>query len=51
MCIRRKINNIVTIGEKEVKNKTLAVRKGRKIKFGVKIDKFISELLDELKKR
>ncbi len=47
----KKINFIITIGEKEVKNKTLAVREDNKIKFGVKIDNFISELLNGISKK
>ena len=46
----RKINYSLTIGDKEVKNKTLAVRTlDGKIKFNVKADNFIEEILKEIK--
>ncbi len=47
-----KVNYIITIGDKEVAKKTLAVRnrKGEN-KFGVKLDSFIEDLLAEVKSR
>ncbi len=47
----QKIPLTIVIGEKEVKNKTLAVREGSKVRFGVKIDKFISEVLGLIRKK
>jgi len=45
----QKINYIVTIGDKEEKNKTLAVRsRSGEVKFNVKIDDFIKDLLKEI---
>lgn len=47
-----KVNYIITIGEKEVKSKSLAVRsRDGKISFGVKVDEFVKELLKEIKSR
>ncbi len=46
-----KIPYIIVIGDKEEKTKTLAIRKNKKIKFKVKIDKFINELKQEIEKR
>jgi threonyl-tRNA synthetase len=44
-----KINYIVTIGEKEVEKKKLAIRtRNGEVKFDVDIDKFISSLLKEV---
>jgi len=48
----QKIPYILTIGDKEVKNKTVAVR-GRdgKVKFDVKLDDFLKQILDEIKEK
>ncbi len=47
-----KVNYIVTIGDKEVANKTLAVRdREGKVKFGVKTEDFIAEILDLASKK
>jgi len=47
-----KVNYIVTIGDKEQKAKTLAIR-GRdgKVKFGIKLDKFIKDIKKEIEDR
>jgi len=44
---------MIVIGDKEVKAKTLAVRErgSKKVKFGVKSDKFIKELQDKIENR
>ena len=48
----QKINYIITIGDKEVKNKTLAIRTWQgKVKFNVKINQFIKELKQEINKK
>jgi len=48
----QKINYIITIGDKEEKNKTLAIRsRSGKVKFDVKIDDFIKDSLKEIKNR
>ena len=47
-----KIPLIVTIGEKEVANKTLAIRdQNGKVRFGIKIDDFINNLLEDIKNK
>jgi len=47
-----KINYMVTIGDKEVKNKTLAVRdRTGKLKFDVPLEKFVSEILSKIEKK
>jgi threonyl-tRNA synthetase len=47
-----KIPYIIVIGNKEEKNKTLAVRKRhKKPKFGVKFDSFIKQIKEETEKR
>lgn len=47
-----KVNFMVTIGDKEVENKTLAIRtRDGKVTFGVKPEVFIKELLEEIKER
>lgn len=47
-----KIPLIVTIGDKEVKNKTLAIRTlDGKVKFGVKVNDFIKDLLKDIKEK
>ena len=47
----QKINIIITIGEKEVKNKTLAVRQEGKVKFGISPERFIEETAGKIKER
>ncbi|MBI2075913.1 MAG: threonine--tRNA ligase [Candidatus Aenigmarchaeota archaeon] len=49
----QKVNYILVIGEKEEKNKTVAVRRrGKKeIQFGVKLEDFVKQLKDELEKK
>jgi len=48
----QKVNYILTIGEKEMKNKTLAVRdREGKTTFDVPIDTFIKRVQDEIKDR
>ena len=49
--ISQKINYIIMIGDKEEANKTLAIRKDGKVKFGVKRDVFLKEILEEIKSR
>ncbi len=47
-----KIPYMITIGDKEVKEKCLAVRTlDGKVKFGVKVNDFINDILDEIKTR
>ena len=47
-----KIPVIVTIGDKEVEKKTLALRdRNGKVKFGVKIEDLIKGLKDKIEKR
>ena len=47
-----KTNYIVTIGDKEVQNKVLAVRdREGKVTFGVKIDDFITDVLEKVNNR
>jgi threonyl-tRNA synthetase len=47
-----KINYMITIGDKEVKDKKLAVRsRDGKVKFGVSPDKFIKDLLKQIQDR
>ncbi|MBI4983194.1 threonine--tRNA ligase, partial [Candidatus Woesearchaeota archaeon] len=47
-----KVNYIVTIGDKEVEKKTLAVRtRAGEVKFEAKIDEFIQQLVEEKEKR
>ncbi len=44
-----KVNYILTLGDKEVKNKTLAVRqRSGKVDFGVKTKKFLTQLQKEI---
>jgi threonyl-tRNA synthetase len=47
----QKINYIIMIGDKEEQAKTLAVRKDGKVKFGVKKEDFLKEILEEIKER
>ena len=47
-----KISYILVIGDKEEKNKTLAVRtRDGKVKYGVKINDFVQDLKDKIEKR
>ncbi len=47
-----KINYMITIGDKEVKDKKLAVRsRDGKVKFGVSPDKFIKDLLKQIQEK
>ncbi len=47
-----KVSYIVTIGDKEVQNKVLAVRdREGKVTFGVKINDFITDVLEKVKNR
>jgi threonyl-tRNA synthetase len=46
-----KIPYIIMIGDKEEAAKTLAVRKDSKVKFGVKKEDFLKDLLEEIKER
>ena len=47
-----KVNYMITVGDKEEKSKTLAVRNREgKVKFGVKIDEFIENLKKEIEGR
>ncbi len=48
----QKIPYVIVIGDREEKNKTLAVReRGSKPKFGIKFDKFIKDLKDKIEQR
>jgi threonyl-tRNA synthetase len=47
----QKIPYIIMIGDKEEQNKTLAIRKDGKVKFGIKKDEFFKEILEEIKER
>ena len=53
MTVRNKAHGIhVTIGDKEVEKKTLAVRNREgKTKFDVKVDKFVDDLLEEIREK
>jgi threonyl-tRNA synthetase len=43
---------MITIGDKEQKNKTLAIRtREGKVEFGIKIDKFIKDLKKEIERK
>src|SRR3989344_3529026 len=47
-----KFNYVITIGDKEEENKTLAIRtRDGKVKFGVNIEDFIREIREEINKR
>ena len=47
-----KVNYMITVGDKEQKAKTLAVRtRDGKVKFGVKVDKFIKDLKKEIENK
>ena len=47
----QKIPYIIMIGDKEEKAKTLAIRNNSKVKFGVKKDRFMSDLQKEIQER
>ena len=47
----QKIPYIIMIGDKEEQAKTIAVRHNEKVKFGVKKDIFLEEILKEIKER
>ncbi len=47
----QKINLIITVGEKELDNKTLAVREQGKVKFGINSEKFIEEIAGKIRER
>ncbi|NMB80903.1 MAG: hypothetical protein GYA14_03710 [Ignavibacteria bacterium] len=47
----QKIPYIIMIGDKEEEKKTLAVRRDGKVKFGVKKEDFLKEILTEIKER
>ncbi|MBL7051104.1 threonine--tRNA ligase [Candidatus Woesearchaeota archaeon] len=44
----QKVNYVIVIGEKEEKNKTLAIRKGNDVEMGVKLSTFLKRLLKEI---
>ncbi|MBS3144740.1 threonine--tRNA ligase [Candidatus Woesearchaeota archaeon] len=47
-----RVNYIVTIGDKEVEKKTLAVRsRGGKVQFGVQVDAFVKDLQEKISQR
>jgi len=47
-----RVNYIVTVGDKEMEKKTLAIRtRENEVKFGVKVDEFISNLKKEVEKK
>lgn len=48
-----KINNILVVGDKEEKGRTIAVRKRgqKKVEFGVKLKKFIEDIRTEVEER
>ncbi len=49
-AIKERVPYVITMGEKEQKNKTLAIRsRDNKVRFSVKPEKFIKELLKEIK--
>ena len=47
----QKVNIIITIGEKEVKNKTMAVRQEGKVSFGINPEVFIEETAKKIWER
>jgi len=48
----QKIPIVITIGDKEQKNKTLAVReRGQKLKFGIKFEDFVENLKEKISER
>ena len=46
-----KIPIVITIGDKEVQKKTLAIREGNKVNFDIKPEKFIEETVERIRKR
>ena len=50
-AISEKIPYIINIGDKEVKSKKLAIRKGGKVDFGVSPEKFLEEIKQEIENR
>jgi len=49
MAIKDKVNYVVTIGDKEVEKKTLAIRdRKNNVEFGVKVEDFIKRLKEEI---
>ena len=47
-----KVGYIVTVGDKEVEKKVLAVRdRDGEVKFDVKVEKFVAEVVGEVKER
>ena len=51
-AVMEKINYVVTIGDKEVEKKSLAVRdRTGKTKFGVKVEKFVKDLVKEVESK
>jgi threonyl-tRNA synthetase len=51
-AILERANYIITIGDKEVENKTLAIRdREGKVEYDVKVNQFIEKVLEEIKKR
>jgi len=51
-ALNEKVNYIITIGDKEVEKKMLAVRdRSGKTSFDVDITEFIQKLVDEIKER
>ena len=48
----KKIPFMVTLGDKEQENKTLAIRtRDGKVRFGVKVDDFLEEITQKIKER
>ena len=50
-AIKEKIPVLITIGDKEVSKKTLAVREGEKVNFDLNPDKLIQEILNRIEKK
>ena len=50
-AIKEKIPVLITIGDKEVSKKTLAVREGEKVNFHLNPDKLIQEILNRIEKK
>ena len=47
-----RVNYIATIGDKEIENKTLAIRsRGGKVQFGVSVDNFVKDLQERISQR
>ncbi|MCG2718748.1 MAG: threonine--tRNA ligase, partial [Nanoarchaeota archaeon] len=48
----KKTNFMITLGDKEQEKKTLAIRtRDGKVKFGVKVDAFVKDIIKEIKER